>query len=345
MLPARLGDRRLAVSRARAARALVAVFARIGVSALVACAEAGPSHPGAYQGVVELEERIVGAEVPGRLVALAVERGDAVTSDQVVAEIDHAVADATRLARAAEVEVARAQLDLLVAGTRREDLDQIAAQVRAARAAERLLELALERARRLLAEEAAPASTVDQYAGQVDRARAERQALEERAAGLRHGARREEVDGARARLAAAVAALAIEDRALERHRLRAPIAGVVVDVVRRAGETVAAGAAVLTVADPAHPYVDVFVPEGEVTGLAIGGAARATVDGGDTWRGAIEHIASATEFTPRFVFSERERPNLVVRVRVRIDDPARGLRAGLPAFVTLARAGAPAGAP
>jgi hypothetical protein len=49
--------------------------------------------------------------------------------------------------------------------------------------------------------------------------------------------------------------------------------------------------------------------------------------------GRVEHVARHTEFTPRFLFSERERPNLVVRVRVRIDDPERKLHAGLPARV------------
>jgi hypothetical protein len=43
-----------------------------------------------------------------------------------------------------------------------------------------------------------------------------------------------------------------------------------------------------------------------------------------------------TEFTPRYLFSEGERENLVLRVRVRIEDPKRELHGGVPAFVTLA---------
>ena len=49
--------------------------------------------------------------------------------------------------------------------------------------------------------------------------------------------------------------------------------------------------------------------------------------------GEIEYISPKTEFTPRFLFSDRERPNLVIRVRVRIKDPERALHAGVPAFV------------
>ena len=51
--------------------------------------------------------------------------------------------------------------------------------------------------------------------------------------------------------------------------------------------------------------------------------------------GKVEHIARRTEFTPRYLFSERERATLVVRVRVRVADPKEQLRAGVPAFVRL----------
>ena len=53
-------------------------------------------------------------------------------------------------------------------------------------------------------------------------------------------------------------------------------------------------------------------------------------------QGKVEYVAQRTEFTPRFLFSEQERPNLVVRVRVRVDDDQERLHAGVPAFATIA---------
>jgi hypothetical protein len=49
----------------------------------------------------------------------------------------------------------------------------------------------------------------------------------------------------------------------------------------------------------------------------------------------VEDIARRTEFTPKFLFSERERPNLVVRVKIRVEDPGERLHAGVPAFVVI----------
>jgi HlyD family secretion protein len=81
----------------------------------------------------------------------------------------------------------------------------------------------------------------------------------------------------------------------------------------------------------------VFVPQGQLAPVRVGTRARVRVDGlSASLAGHVEHIARETEFTPRFLFSERERPNLVVRVRVRVDDPREQLHAGVPAFVTLA---------
>jgi HlyD family secretion protein len=51
--------------------------------------------------------------------------------------------------------------------------------------------------------------------------------------------------------------------------------------------------------------------------------------------GKVEYVAPETEFTPKFLFSDRERPHLVVRVRVRVDDPDRRLHAGIPAFARI----------
>jgi len=80
----------------------------------------------------------------------------------------------------------------------------------------------------------------------------------------------------------------------------------------------------------------VFVPQGRVHEVALGNAVSVRVDGVEqALRGKVEHVFPRTEFTPRFLFSESERPNLVVRVRVRIHDPRHQLHQGVPAFATL----------
>jgi HlyD family secretion protein len=95
---------------------------------------------------------------------------------------------------------------------------------------------------------------------------------------------------------------------------------------------------VVTIAEVDRPYAEVFVPQGKLAGLQAGTRARATVDGlpGDL-DGEVELVHRRTEFTPRYLFSESERSNLVVRVKVRLADPGRQLHAGIPVFVRFLR--------
>jgi HlyD family secretion protein len=110
----------------------------------------------------------------------------------------------------------------------------------------------------------------------------------------------------------------------------------VLDVNFEQGEVVGAAAPVVTLADPERPYVDIFVPQAEIAHVFVGQGANISIDSlSQALSGKVEHLARRTEFTPRYLFSEKERSTLVVRVRVRIADPKQQLRAGVPAFVRL----------
>jgi HlyD family secretion protein len=234
--------------------------------------------------------------------------------------------------------VARADLALLEAGAKREDLASLAAQVRGSVATEGLLRKVAERARALKETGAIAQAEVDRADADLERATAERRSLEQRLASLQRGARTEELTRARSRVDSSTDALALEDQRLVRYALKAPIAGEVLDVHLDPGEIASPGAIVVTIADTARPYVEVFVPQGALEGIHTGAKATVRVDAtSSAFTGAVEHVSSHTEFTPRYIFSERERPNLVVRVRVRVDDPERKMHAGVPAFVTIAR--------
>ncbi|TMA31950.1 MAG: HlyD family efflux transporter periplasmic adaptor subunit [Deltaproteobacteria bacterium] len=243
-----------------------------------------------------------------------------------------------REAKAAEARAADAQLELLKAGARGEDVRAAEAQLRGARAAEDTLKDSLDRIRKLRADGTVPPSQVDDLAGQYERARAERQAAEERVAALKAGARSQEVKAALARSSQTHAALDAEDARLSRFVLRSEIAGEVLDTHVEPGEVVQPGTPVATLGETRRPYADVFVPQGELAGVRPGTAAQVRVDAAsDRFRGVVEMVGRNLEFTPRYLFSEKERPNLVVRVRIDLDDPSEKLHAGVPAFAEFTR--------
>src|ERR1041385_1506983 len=305
---------------------------------LSGCSSARGAPLSGYQGTVEFDEWVLGFELPGRIRSLSAVRGGALDANAPVASLDSAEEVALRDARRGELEAASAQAALLKAGSRAEDIRSMDAQVRAARANEELLGRNLSREKALLARSASTEAAVDDLSGRLDAATAERQALEQKLASLRRGSRVEEQRAAEAHVLAAAAAVKLEDERLSRHDLVAPAKSVVLDVHVKQGEFVGAGTPVVTLGDTTHPYADVFVPEGELAGIIPGTKAALKADGQpSTFVGAVETVGRKTEFTPRYLFSERERPNLVVRVRVRVDDPGEKLHAGVPAFVTFHR--------
>jgi HlyD family secretion protein len=302
-------------------------------------------HAGELQGVIELDERALGFEVGGRLTAVNVRRGATVHAGDVLATLDDTLERTASESREAEARAAQAGVALLRAGSRPEEVRSMQAQLRASQASESLLEKNLERERSLYQQGAVAVAAVDDLESRLRAATASRQALEQRVRELQNGARREEIARAEAQASVASQQVKLGGERVERYVLRASADGTVLDVHADPTEVVAAGAPVFTMADTKHPYVDVFVPESDLAGVRVNAPARIVVDAGPhPFSGSVEHVAQRTEFTPRYLFSDRERGQLVVRVRVRVDDPEEALHAGVPAFVTIDRS-APAPGP
>lgn len=311
---------------------LVLAHAGASVGCRVATAELDPP----LQGVVELEETSVGFELGGRLSQVLVNEGDVVEAGALIARLDDGLERTARGTRVREADVAREQAGAVKAGARGEEVRSVMARVAAAKATEDLLGKQLQRQRALLEKGVVALAAVDDLEGQLLRASAEREALDHSLKLLRQGARREDVSVAEARAEAASSSLELNDARLARHELRAPRAGTILDVNFELGEVVAPAAPVVTLADAKQPYVDIFVPQSKISAVRVGEAVRVKVDAlSGELSGRVEHIARRTEFTPRFLFSERERESLVLRVRIRVEDPKERLRAGVPAFVRL----------
>ena len=316
-----------------------AAWALVAMAAVAGCRKADVTD-GRYQGMIEYDTRDLSFEQPGRVVELAVVRGQAVGQGAAIGKQDDTLDRQARTVDARAVAVAQADLDLVKAGSRAEDVRAAQAQLGSLIAAEKNAQVELDRQKALVDKGALPGATLDALVAQLAGATGARQAQEERLRALRKGARPEEIDRAAARVAQATEALALDDKRLEKRALIAPADGIVQDVYLQAGELAGAGLPVVSLVDTRAPYADVFVPVPDAPRVTIGDAASLKVEGLDAEaHGTVELIYPDAEFTPRFVFSPRERPNLMVRVRVRLDDPEGRLHAGLPAYVTFTSGG------
>lgn len=307
--------------------------------ALAGCARAGATPPEElYQGTAELDERTLAFEVAGRITGVYVREGDRVKTGQLLATVDDELDMQARQARDLEARAAEAQAAVVEKGARPEEIAATRARIRAAQAAEDLAKKQVEREKDLFARGVTPQARLDELETQYARAVAERQMLESQLAEQRRGARPEERAAARAKAEAAQASVTLDDLRIEKRELRAPADGLVLDAHLKPGEVVSPGTPVFTVADPGRLYAYVFVPQAKMPGIDVGDRASVAADGvPEKLAGHVEHIARETEFTPRYLFSESERANLVVRVKIRVGDPKGLLHAGVPVRVAIDR--------
>ena len=309
----------------------------LALAALLGCKAGQPEVPPGFQGIVEYEERTLAFELPGRIEVLAVDEGVELSPGDEIGRLDDTLETVARGVQEAQAGAVRARVDLLEAGSRAEDIKALKAEVVAAKSNEKLAKRTLEREEGLAVKGIGRPADLDAASSAAATATARRQEIEQQLARARRGARPEEIDVAVAEAEAAEAAMKAYDERIARHMLRSEHEGYVLEVHREEGEFVGVGSPIVTMADLSRPYVDVFVPQGDIDEPALGRAAQIHIDALDeTFAGRVEWIGRRTEFTPKFLFSERERPNLVVRVRIRVDDPEHHLRAGVPAFVTWA---------
>lgn len=324
----------------------------LGLLSLVAsaCQAPPPVNEVRASGHVEATEVRLAPEVGGRVVELPVREGDRVEIGALIVRLDGRDMELAIQRAKAERQLAQAQLALLQAGSRPEDVRQAEAQaqtardeVSATRAELAAAEQDLQRFEALLAANAGSQKQRDDAATRRDVARERLQAAESRVraaeqgtARLRAGARPQEIEAARARVAASTAQVAAVEESLQDATVRSPVAGVVTEKLAEIGEVIAPRMPVVVVTDLANAWADVFVPEPVVPRLRLKQPAAVFTDaGGSSIPGTISYIAPRAEFTPRNVQTAEERSKLVYRIRIAVDNKEGVLKQGMPVEAVL----------
>jgi HlyD family secretion protein len=319
-----------------------------------ACKPAEPTGQLRVSGHVEATEVRVGPDVGGRILTLDVKEGDRVSVGQLILTLDRRDIELALMRARAEQAQADAQLRLVLAGARPEDVHQAESQVTVARTdvepAKVELQAAqqdLDRFETLLKQNSGSQKQRDDALARRDLAR-ERvasaesrvKAAEENVTRVKAGARVEEIQAARARLAAMAAQIEALQKSLSDTRLVSPVAGVLTEKLVEAGEVIPPRAPAVVIVDLDHAWADVFVPEPIVPTLKIGQPATIFTDaGGAGLKGTITFISPKAEFTPRNVQTADERSKLVFRIRIAVDNKDGVLKQGMPVEAELSQPG------
>ncbi len=224
----------------------------------------------------------------------------------------------TEQARAA-YEQAKAALALLLAGSRKEDIEAASDDVSTAQENLRLL-LRGTRPEDIRAAEARLA----QAQAALDL--------------LRAGSRQEQIAQSHAAERAAAATARSSQDNLEERTVRAPCNGVVERILIAVGDLVSPGAPVLRITDPSDLWIRIYVPENNLSRFSVGSDAELQLDGvPEPVLAYVESIATRGEFTPANLQTPDERGRQVFGVRLRLRRPDPRVKAGM--YATVKRLG------
>lgn len=347
-------------------------------------------------GNIELTEVTISFKIPGKLTERLVDEGQPVTKGMVVARLDReqllrqrdrvraaVTAAESRLAqlhiaidyqrenvaslieqRQAELRQTEAVLEQLLAGSRKQDIEQARA---AAAAADTVFEKARrdwERAQALFKKEDISAAEFDRFKSAYESSEAALKQARERLELVIEGPRKEDIEAARAVVARAQATLrAAEAARLDLKRMQqetvtrqaeieqtraelgvievqlndtaavSPIDGVVLVKAAEPGEVLAAGTTVITVGDLDHPWLRAYLNERDLGRVKLGDRVKVTTDSfpGKTYQGRLSFISAEAEFTPKQIQTREERVKLVYRIKIDLENPRQELKANMPA--------------
>jgi HlyD family secretion protein len=289
-------------------------------------------------GTVEATEAALGFQVPGRIERVGPNEGDPVKSGEELAWLDRTELTARRAQATAQLAAAQAVLKEMETGARSEELAQAREAARAANERHTDAQRDFDRVQRLLQGGAVSQEAYDKAQLALEVATSQRDQAEQQLKLVETGPRPERIAAQRAAVAQAEAAVRQAEAALANAVVTAPFDGVVTVRDREPGETVGAGAPVLTVMNRADRWVRIYIREDRIGAVRIGQPATIRTDTypDKRYQGAVSFISNEAEFTPRNVQTTEERVKLVYAVKVRItSDSSNDLKPGMPADVRL----------
>ncbi len=252
-------------------------------------------------------------DLPGRLDKLYVDKGDWVQKGRPVFALDQSLLEVALNQAKVNVETARAslavtqaQLSKVLHGSRYEEIQMALDVEKQTGAQAELSKTEYERMKSLYEQGAGTKAQLDKTQAALTVAENAHLAASHRLALLRRGARREDLEMAKAKVDVATAHLRASQVAVEKAQtdlehsvVHAPFSGNVVRVWRLPGTTIAPGTPVVTLENPATLHVAANIDEKELNKISIGDSVNISIDAFPEHQlhGKVKRILRATNST------------------------------------------------
>lgn len=290
------------------------------------------------QGYIEGNYTYVTSQVSGVLNNLIAKRGMSITAGQLLFKLAPDPQLHKKIQTEEQLKQTQAALENLLKGRRPPELAVIEAQKRQAEANLIYAKKTVERYQYLINKGVIDKAALDAaiancatYEQKIAEAKAQLAA-----ANLTVG-RPDEINAAKANVAATNALLKQIDWELQQKSIYAPVSGKVFDTYYRIGEVVNSQQPVLSLLEPRNIFVVFYVTEEHLASLKLGQKISFTYDGAAAPINAtIRFISPTAEFTPPVIYSDKTRSKLVFRIEATLStEDAEKLHPGQPIIVRM----------
>ncbi|MCS4533507.1 HlyD family secretion protein [Neisseria montereyensis] len=246
-------------------------------------------------GRLELNRFDIASLYPGRVQAVLVEEGSDVEEGDILAELSSTTSSS-------QLAAANAQKQRANEAVARAD-----AEIKAYQQQQKVAQMELDNAQMLKRDNLVSTAEVNKRLAARNGATASVRAAQ--------AARAEAV----AAVAAAQAQIDQASSANDDMTIRTPKAGRVEYKIAETGSVIAAGSKVVSLLDPADVYMNIFLPNTQISRLKVGDDARIILDGlSAVFPAKISFIATEAQFTPKSVETQNEREKLIFKVKLKI---------------------------
>jgi HlyD family secretion protein len=284
-------------------------------------------------GNIEAINITVSAKVSGEIIQILKDEGTQVIKGDTVLIIDPETLELKLAEANATREYAEAQYNLLLKGSRKEDVNQAEENLNQAQISLELAEKDKERMVNLYKSKSITKKQYDDAVANYQIALARFNSAKENFNKIKNLARPEELIQAEANLKRQEANLQLIQKSLNDCYVTSPTNGFIVKKFVEPGETTGMMSSLFQVSDLTKVELVIYIPETQLGKIKLGQTADVYVDTypEKPYEGKVIYISPEAEFTPKNIQTQEERTKLVFAVKVQIPNPDFELKSGMPA--------------
>ena len=285
-----------------------------------------------YSGTIESKDLMISSQLPGKVKSIFFDEGDLVKKGDTLAIIDHEKLDLQLAQAKAQKRGIISQIKMLQSGARKEDRNLASEALIQAEANYKVAKTNKDRMTKLFESESITQKQYDEATLGYDVALSMYNSAKQNVLKSK-SARPEQIEQLMASLDQSEAAISLIEKSISDCYITTPISGQIVNRFIEKSEIVSFLSSLFKVVDLTDSELTIYVNEVDLAHIQLKQDVSINIDAytDKSFSGNISFISPEAEFTPKNIQTKDERTKLVFAVKVKIDNPDKILKPGMPA--------------